>query len=70
VTEITVISPGAIRTPFAEEIANPDVRARYIGIRDEIAIDPIAIAEAIGFAIEQPSNVAVCEIVVRPTAQA
>jgi NADP-dependent 3-hydroxy acid dehydrogenase YdfG len=67
---VTVISPGAIRTPFVEEIGDPDVRARYIGVRDEIAIDPLAIAEAIAFAIGQPANVDVGEIVVRPTAQA
>ncbi|MFK4808810.1 SDR family oxidoreductase [Devosia sp. ZW T5_3] len=66
---VTVISPGAIRTPFVEEIGDPDVRARYIGVRDEIAIDPLAIAEAIAFAIGQPANVDIGEIVVRPTAQ-
>ncbi|MBC9208958.1 SDR family oxidoreductase [Roseomonas aerophila] len=67
---VTLISPGAIRTPFVEGIGEPDVRARYVGLRDEIAIDPIAIAEAIAFAIGQPANVDVGEIVVRPTAQA
>lgn len=67
---VTVISPGAVRTPFVEEIGDPDVRARYIGLRDEIAIESLAIAEAIAFAIGQPENVDVGEIVVRPTAQA
>jgi NADP-dependent 3-hydroxy acid dehydrogenase YdfG len=67
---VTIISPGAIKTPFVEGIANVDVRARYIGLRDEIAIEPSAIVRAIGFAIEQPSDVDVGEIVVRPTAQA
>jgi NADP-dependent 3-hydroxy acid dehydrogenase YdfG len=36
---------------------------------DKMAIPPEAIARAIGFAIEQPANVDVGEIVVRPTAQ-
>lgn len=67
---VTIVSPGMIRTPFVEGIADPDVRARYAGVRDEIAIDPVAIAEAIGFAIAQPAHVDVGEIVVRPTAQA
>ncbi|SOC90311.1 NADP-dependent 3-hydroxy acid dehydrogenase YdfG [Rhizobium sp. AN5] len=67
---VTVVSPGAIKTPFVEGIANAEVRARYIGLRDDIAIEPSAIARAIAFAIEQPSNVDVGEIVVRPTAQA
>ncbi|MUZ66106.1 SDR family oxidoreductase [Agrobacterium vitis] len=67
---VTIISPGAIKTPFVEGIANAEVRARYIGLRDDIAIEPFAIARAIAFAIEQPSDVDVGEIVVRPTAQA
>jgi NADP-dependent 3-hydroxy acid dehydrogenase YdfG len=67
---VTVVSPGAIKTPFVEGIANAEVRARYIGLRDDIAIEPSAIARAIAFAIEQPSDVDVGEIVVRPTAQA
>ncbi|WP_425965298.1 SDR family oxidoreductase [Rhizobium nepotum] len=66
---VTVISPGAVNTPFVEGIANMDVRAKYIGLRDDMAIDPSAIARAIGFAIEQPGDVDVGEIVVRPTAQ-
>jgi NADP-dependent 3-hydroxy acid dehydrogenase YdfG len=37
--------------------------------RAEIAIQPDAIARAIAFAIEQPADVDVNEIVVRPTAQ-
>jgi NADP-dependent 3-hydroxy acid dehydrogenase YdfG len=37
---------------------------------EEIAIPPEAIARAIVFAIEQPADVDVGEIVVRPTAQA
>jgi NADP-dependent 3-hydroxy acid dehydrogenase YdfG len=37
--------------------------------RAEIAIQPEAIARAIAFAIEQPADVDVNELVVRPTAQ-
>lgn len=38
-------------------------------MRDRIAIPPEAIARAIAFAIEQPADVEIGEIVVRPTAQ-
>jgi NADP-dependent 3-hydroxy acid dehydrogenase YdfG len=38
--------------------------------RDKIAISPDAIARAIAFAIEEPPDVDVNEIVIRPTAQA
>jgi NADP-dependent 3-hydroxy acid dehydrogenase YdfG len=37
--------------------------------RDAIAMPPDAVARAIAFAIEQPADVDVGEIVVRPTAQ-
>lgn len=67
---VTVISPGFVRTPFVETIANQEVRESYMGLRDEVAIDPGAIARAIGFAIGQPADVDLGEIVVRPTAQA
>ena len=36
---------------------------------DEIALDPEAIARAMAFAIEQPDDVDVGDIVVRPTVQ-
>jgi NADP-dependent 3-hydroxy acid dehydrogenase YdfG len=66
---VTTISPGFIWTDFAETTANPEVRAQLAGRRAEIAIQPDAIARAIAFAIEQPADVDVNEIVVRPTAQ-
>ena len=67
---VTIISPGFIHTDFAESMTNPDIKARMLDQRDQIAIPPDAIARAIAFAIEQPANVDVGEIVVRPTAQA
>ena len=66
---VTTISPGFVHTDFAESMTDPDVKAQIIGTRDEMAIPPAAIARAIAFAIEQPANVDVGEIVVRPTAQ-
>jgi NADP-dependent 3-hydroxy acid dehydrogenase YdfG len=67
---VTTISPGFVHTDFAESMTDPDVKARIVGARDEMAIPPAAIARAIAFAIEQPDDVDVGEIVVRPTAQA
>ncbi|MEU1625587.1 SDR family oxidoreductase [Streptomyces sp. NPDC020096] len=66
---VSIVSPGFIRTDFTEGAANPEVRAQLSAARDEIAIEPDAIARAIAFAIEQPADVDVSEIVVRPTAQ-
>lgn len=57
-------------TNFAESIADPVARAELEQRRDLIAMAPAAVARAIAFAIDQPPEVDVGEIVVRPTAQA
>ncbi|MBN4007011.1 SDR family oxidoreductase [Nostoc sp. LPT] len=64
----TNISPGAVATELANTITDKDTAA---GINQlyEIAIDADAIARAIGYAIEQPSDVDVNEIIIRPTRQ-
>ena len=67
---VTIISPGFVRTEFVEAIANPELRARFADSRDRFAMPPDAIARAVAFAIEQPADVDVNEIVIRPTAQA
>lgn len=67
---VTIISPGFVQTGFVETVSNPGVRAKLIETRDRMALPPEAIANAIAYAIEQPADVDVGEIVVRPTAQA
>jgi NADP-dependent 3-hydroxy acid dehydrogenase YdfG len=66
---VTVVSPGMVRTDFTDSITDPDVRANLGGAVAELAIGPDAIARAIAFAIEQPADVDVGDITVRPTAQ-
>ncbi|WP_439660309.1 SDR family oxidoreductase [Lentzea sp. HUAS TT2] len=66
---VTTVFPGFVHTGFAEASSNTAVRERIAGMRDEIAIPPASIARAVAFAIEQPADVDVNEIVVRPTAQ-
>ncbi len=66
---VTLITPGFVRTDFIETVNNSAVRAQLEAARDRFAIPPDAIARAIVFAIEQPAEVDVGEIVVRPTAQ-
>lgn len=66
---VTTVSPGPVATDFAEASTNSRVRAEITRMRDDLAIPPDAIARAITFAIEQPAEVDVNEIVVRPTAQ-
>jgi NADP-dependent 3-hydroxy acid dehydrogenase YdfG len=69
VFRVTAVFPGFVHTEFAEASSNPEVRARISAMRDEIAISPDAIARAVAFAIEQPADVDVNEVVVRPAAQ-
>jgi NADP-dependent 3-hydroxy acid dehydrogenase YdfG len=66
---VTTVSPGFIGTDFAAGTVDPAVRAELLARRDKIAIAPDAIARAMAFAIEQPADVDVNEIVIRPTAQ-
>ena len=67
---VTIISPGFVGTDFVETVSNPEVRAKLIETRDRMALPPEAIARAICYAIAQPADVDVGEIVIRPTAQA
>ena len=66
---VTVISPGFTRTNLAESMTDPKAKAQTVASMDKFAIPPDAIARAIAFAIEQPPEVDVGEIVVRPTEQ-
>jgi NADP-dependent 3-hydroxy acid dehydrogenase YdfG len=65
---VTIISPGAVQTELAETISSADLKKRVMAFQKN-AIPPLAIARAIAFAIEQPGDVDVNEMVVRPTAQ-
>jgi NADP-dependent 3-hydroxy acid dehydrogenase YdfG len=66
---VTIISPGMTSTNFADGLTDPQVRAQLERARDSMAMPPDAVARAIAFAIEQPADVDVGEIVIRPTAQ-
>jgi len=63
----TVISPGVTESELAESISDAGGREAVKEFR-RVAIPADAIARAIGFAIEQPEDVDVSEIIVRPTA--
>jgi NADP-dependent 3-hydroxy acid dehydrogenase YdfG len=66
---VSMVSPGFTDTDFTSSVPNPELRAQLAATRAQIAIPPSAIARAFLFAIEQPDDVDVNEIVVRPTAQ-
>jgi NADP-dependent 3-hydroxy acid dehydrogenase YdfG len=64
---VTVISPGVVESELAHTISDAGT-ANAIADYRRIAITPDAIARAIAFAVEQPDDVDVSEIIVRPTA--
>ncbi|GAB3735245.1 SDR family oxidoreductase [Nocardiopsis nanhaiensis] len=70
VVRTTAISPGYIRTDLADSMADPNIREQTRKIMDAVGIPPAAVARAVAFAIEQPSDVEIGEINVRPTVQA
>ncbi|QRK06564.1 SDR family oxidoreductase [Archangium violaceum] len=64
---VTVISPGVTESELAESISDPLAQKTMKDFR-RIAIPADSVARAIAFAIEQPADVDVSEIIVRPTA--
>ena len=66
---VTLISPGVTESELAESISDEGGREEMRAFR-KIAIPAMAIARAIAYAIEQPAEVDVSELIVRPTASA
>ena len=66
---VTIISPGYTATSFANGVKNLEIKAQLEKSRDKFAMPPDAIARAIAYALEQPADVDVGEIVIRSTAQ-
>jgi NADP-dependent 3-hydroxy acid dehydrogenase YdfG len=64
---VTCIHPGVVESELAGTITDP-VAAEAMKTYRAIALKPDAIGRAVRFAIEQPDDVDVNEIVVRPTA--
>lgn len=64
---VTVICPGVVESELADSISDDTARQAMREFR-RVAIAPDAIARAIAYAIAQPEDVDVSEIVVRPTA--
>lgn len=66
---VTIISPGVVESELAHTITDPSTREMIKDFR-KVALAPDAIARAVAYAIEQPDDVDVNEIIVRPTAGA
>ncbi len=64
---VTLVSPGVVESELAESISDTQSREMMREFR-KIAITPDAIARAVAYAVEQPADVDVSELIVRPTA--
>jgi len=66
---ISGISPGFVKTDFAASIKNQQMKTDILKNMEQIAISPEAIANAVIYAISQPKDVEVGDIVIRASAQ-
>lgn len=64
---VTVVCPGVVESELADTISDEEAREAMKAFR-RVALNADAIARALAYAIEQPDDVDVSEIVVRPTA--
>lgn len=69
VLRTTSISPGYVRTELIDAIEDPTVREQAQKSMAELGIDPSAVARAIAFTIDQPDDVEVGDLTIRPSRQ-
>lgn len=65
----TIISPGAVDTELLNTISEPDVAENMHKFYRDVSIPPDSFARAVAFAISQPEDVDINEILFRPTRQ-
>jgi len=66
---VTTISPGVVETELGSDITDESAKVALQEFR-KISLSPDAIARAVLYAVSQPDDVDVNEIIVRPTASA
>lgn len=65
----TIISPGAVKTELLEHISDVNIQDANKDFVGKIGLSPDAFARLIAFAISQPEDMDINEILFRPTAQ-
>ena len=65
----TVISPGALATELANSITEPDIAENVSKFMQEVALPAESFARVVAFAISQPEDMDMNEILFRPTRQ-
>lgn len=66
---VALVAPGATESDLPNTISDPELKKMAIETFRKDTISGLAIAKAVAFAIAQPADVDVNELVVRPTAQ-
>lgn len=66
---ITGISPGYVKTNLINNVKNEEIRTAGAKNMEKLGISPEAIANAVIYALSQPKDVEVGDIVIRPAAQ-
>ena len=65
----TIVCPGAVKTELLEHITDEDVRQANEDYVGAFGISPDSFARVVAFAISQPEDVDINEIIFRPTLQ-
>ena len=65
----TVISPGAVATELLDHISDKENQEQTKGFVSQIALPADSFARMVAFAVNEPEDVDVNEILFRPTAQ-
>lgn len=66
--QVSMVSPGVIDTGWADKVSDAEGRKKATEL-NKGAIQPEAIADAVDYAMDQPANVTVNDVVIHPTKQ-
>ena len=66
---VTIISPGAVKTELLDHISEMDVQKANQDYVGQVGVPAASFARVVAFAISQPEEVDINEILFRPTSQ-
>jgi NADP-dependent 3-hydroxy acid dehydrogenase YdfG len=69
IIKVTTIYPGATQSELGHDITSPKIRALYGNLKNMPKMGEEAIANAVVYAISQPGNINVNDVVLRPLGQ-
>lgn len=67
--KVTTIFPGATQSELGHDISSPKIKALYGNLQSMPKMDEQAIANAVIYAISQPGNITINDVVLRPLGQ-